>query len=584
MADSSLSRHKIASSGSCHPDDPAQSGAKAADLNLVCRICAREWLWVLAWGIVYLALSSLPYVLGVLASGPERQFGGFVYNVADCNSYIAKMHQGARGEWLFTLPYTSEPHQGAFVYPFYIILGKIAAWGGMSLLLAYHLARLVCALFLLFGVYAFLARFTAWLAIRRVAFLLACFSSGLGWMLVLLDLVPVFGDMPIDFWVPEGYLFLLGYATPHLAFAGGGLFWLVVLLVDAWRLGDWRRVAISALVGLILTAVLPFYAAVGYAVLGITWLAQRVWQGGGSAQEAKDKKLWMLVVSGLLSLPMLGYQGYVFGCDPFFSAWARQNLTESPNALHYLLGYAVLLVLAVGGTGWIIQRGDRRKALLLVWVAITPILVYLPVQFQRRFLIGYSVPLALLAAFGLVRYVLLPLSRSGLARWLLRWPRYSPAGLRRWIVTALVVFLSATNVLIIAGSSAGAWTQSPAMFHARTELEAVAWLEANTTVQDVVLCAFDSGNFIPAQSGNRVFLGHGPETVHSEQKATMVARFFAITTDDGWRRSLLADYGIAYVLVGPRERALGDYDPGAATYLREVYMNRDYYIYRVRLL
>ncbi|MBN1582366.1 MAG: hypothetical protein JXA89_16790 [Anaerolineae bacterium] len=562
------------------------------------QIAKREWVWVLAWGVVYLALGSLPYLVGVLVSTPDMQFSGFVYNVVDCNSYIAKMRQGARGEWLFTLPYTSEPHRGAFVYPFYIILGKVAAWSGLSFVVTYHLARLVCVLFLVASVYAFLARFTSWLAIRRIAFLLACFSSGLGWVLVVLNLTSLFGSMPIDFWVPEGYLFLLSYATPHLAFAGACLFWLLALVIDAWRQNDWRRVAIAAMTGLVLTAVLPFYAAVGYAVLGLTWLVQRVQYGrpGDNRSQyqatsvrsrgyhgADGRTLWMLVVSGLPSLPVLGYQAFVFGFDPFFSAWAVQNVTRSPHVLHLVLGYATLLALAVGGVIWVVRRGDRRKMLPMAWLALTPLLIYLPVSFQRRFLIGYSVPLALLAALGLARYVLLPFSRSRLARLLLRWPRYSLSRLRKWIVVALVVFTSATNVLIVVGSSANAWASSADLFHTRAELDALDWLAAHTVPEDVVLCAFDTGNFVPAYAGNRVFLGHGPETIRSDEKKEMVARFFNRATGDTWRRALLAEYGIAYVIVGPRERELGEYDPGAAACLSEVYANSDYAIYRVLL-
>jgi hypothetical protein len=310
--------------------------------------------------------------------------------------------------------------------------------------------------------------------------------------------------------------------------------------------------------------------------LGITWVAQSV-----SGWRANRRALSMLVLSGLPSLPMLGYQVYVFGFDPFYRAWAAQNVTRSPGVLHYLLGYAVLLVLAIAGAIWVVRRGDRPKTLLLVWLLLTPLLVYLPVPFQRRFLIGYQLPLAFLAALGLARYVLLPFSRSRVARWLCRWPRYSPSGMRKWIATALVVLLSASNLILVTGSSVRAWARSPQMFHARTELDALDWLELNADLEDVVLSAFDTGNFIPAQTGHRVFLGHGPETVRSEEKKAMVARFFEPATADLWRRSLLETYDIAYVVVGPRERQLGEFAPHTAPYLSQVYANSDYQIYQV---
>lgn len=536
-----------------------------------------EWLWVLGWSLALATLTSLPYVAGMLASTPDRQFGGLVYNVLDCNSYIAKMRQGARGDWLFTLPYTSEQHQGAFVYPFYLILGKLAALSSLSLVSAYHLARLASIPILLASVYAFLARVTPWRAIRRIAFLLIAFSSGVGWLFALLGRSTFAGNMPIDFWVTEGYLFLLVYAMPHLAFAAALLLWLLSSTLDAWR---WHRRGLllaSALLALVLTAILPFYTGVAYAVLGVTWAVDSILH-----HHADIRHLAVLVASGLPSVPLLAYQGYIFALDPFFRVWAAQNTTLSPHIVHYVLGYLVLLPWAAADVISAIRRHKKLETLPVVWVLIAPILVYLPVRFQRRFLIGFQIPLALLAVSGFARYALLPLSRSRLAHWFLRFPRYTLAGLRRWTVTAWIGLVAISNVLLVAGSCASAWAQSPTMFHDRAELDALNWLEAHTKPQDTVLCAFETGNYVPARAGNRVFLGHGPETVHSDQKGEMVARFFDARTGDDWRQWLLQEYDIAYVVVGPRERALGGFSPRGMSNLLPAYQNGDYHIFQVK--
>ncbi len=533
-----------------------------------------EWVWVLAWTLAYLILTGLPYLVGALASTPENRFGGFVYNIHDCYSYIAKMGQGARGEWLFTLPYTSEPHRGAFIYPFYLILGKLGALAGLSMNATYHLARLVCALVLFVALYALLARLTTRVAVRKIAFWLCVFSAGLGWLFMLLGRSHWLGDLPLDFWVPEGYLFLLAYATPHLAFAGGLLFALLCLVVDGWQAHSWRLIALSAAAGLLLTAILPFYAAVGYVVLGAVWLAEAV-----RGRAPGWRRLAMLAASGLPSLPMLAYQAWVFTSDPFFSAWAAQNLTRSPHPLHYLLGYAPLIPWALGGLLRAIKGSHKLTLLPLVWPLATAILVYLPVQFQRRFLIGVQVPLAFWAAQGIAGG-LLWFSRSRPVRWLLRWPRYSPGGLRRWALTAIILLAGATHLLTLTGNTLEAWAGSERLFHSADELAAFDWLEAQTAPDEVVLSAFDTGNVIPAYAGNRVFLGHGPETVRADEKKLLVARFFDALTDDPWRQSLLHEYGIDYVLIGPRERALGAFDPALADYLSPVYENESYVIYR----
>jgi hypothetical protein len=144
------------------------------------RLSANEILWATAWALLVLSLTSLPYLLGCYLSSPEMHFGGFVIAVEDGNSYMAKMGQGARGEWLFHLPYTSEDHDGAILFTFHLLLGKLARLSDLSLVNVYHLARLLCGLVLLWMIYVFISYFVPFVAIRRIAFLLVCFSSGLG--------------------------------------------------------------------------------------------------------------------------------------------------------------------------------------------------------------------------------------------------------------------------------------------------------------------------------------------------------------------------------------------------------------------
>jgi hypothetical protein len=120
-------------------------------------ISRSEWLQVLSWSAVILLVTSLPYLYGALISTPGAQFGGLVIGVEDGNSYLAKMRLGATDGWQFYLFYTSEPHQGAYLFLFHLALGKIVRLSGLPLILVYHLARIVCGLFLLASIYRFAA-------------------------------------------------------------------------------------------------------------------------------------------------------------------------------------------------------------------------------------------------------------------------------------------------------------------------------------------------------------------------------------------------------------------------------------------
>ncbi|NIV39755.1 MAG: hypothetical protein GWN58_63220, partial [Anaerolineae bacterium] len=85
-------------------------------------------------------------------------------------------------------PFTSEPHDGALVYTFYLALGHLAAALGLPIPVMYHLARICAGLFLLLVAYQFITRFFDRVRARRAAFLLLGFSSGLGWLAAPLGL------------------------------------------------------------------------------------------------------------------------------------------------------------------------------------------------------------------------------------------------------------------------------------------------------------------------------------------------------------------------------------------------------------
>jgi len=98
-----------------------------------------EWAWVAAASVLVAAFASLPYFLAYGVR--DHVFTGILINPIDGNSYLAKMAEGWRGDWLFTLPYTTDPGPGALIFTYYLFLGHLARWTGASLDLVYHAAR-----------------------------------------------------------------------------------------------------------------------------------------------------------------------------------------------------------------------------------------------------------------------------------------------------------------------------------------------------------------------------------------------------------------------------------------------------------
>jgi hypothetical protein len=173
-----------------------------------------EIRWVIVVSALVVVLASLPYVAVYSSTPRDLRFVGILINPFDGNSYLAKMQIGAQGGWLFHLLYTAEDHPGALLFSFHILLGHVAAWTRLPIPLVYHLSRVSAGFVLLWVVYALIARATQDLAERRLAFLFAGLSSGLGWLAVLLGHLGT-----SDLLIPESNTFFSLHINPHFPMA-----------------------------------------------------------------------------------------------------------------------------------------------------------------------------------------------------------------------------------------------------------------------------------------------------------------------------------------------------------------------------
>jgi hypothetical protein len=199
--------------------------------------------------------------------------------------------------------------------------------------------------------------------------------------------------------------------------------------------------------------------------------------------------------------------------------------------------------------------------LLLAWVGLAPVLAYLPFSLQRRLVAGVQVPLSLLAAMG-------AMPSRHLAQ--------------RCLAVALLATMLPTSLFLVASTSAWMLDTPPPAFRDAAEVAALDWLSGQAQSADVVLAAYDTGNYLPVRVVARLFLGHGLETVDAQEKKALLAHFFDGATDDAWRQRLLAQYGVDYVFWGPAERALGGFDAGHVPYLKQLYSAGGITVFEVR--
>jgi hypothetical protein len=335
-------------------------------------------------------------------------------------------------------------------------------------------------------------------------------------------------------------------------------------------------VLVAGLINTALGIAYPFLLYIIMVVTALYWIflvyrTRRIlWQKG-----------FLFASMFIIPAPLYIYYAYTLQINAVFKAWDVQAATPSPPWPHYLIAYGLMLFL--GFLHWRKSPEERQKfAILWLWVLAVALLLYAPLNPQRRFVQGVHVPLAILSTAAFFQVLLPRWQQSRPFQTLLKYPRYNVAGLTRLTILIFLAFMSLSNLYVLASVSTSSLIQRPdPLFRPADEIEATAWLQENGTPAAVLIGDLQTGNYIAAHTPIYVMLGHWAETVDYEQKQTLVAQFYTADTDDTWRRDLIQQYDIRYVWHGPREQRLGDFDPETAAYLQPLYTNNTITIYTV---
>lgn len=522
-------------------------------------ISRSEWRWVAAVSFLTLAMSSVPLLVGYVSQTSQRLFLGAAYDVQDYHSHLAKMQLGARGEFRYRSLFTPEPHAAEPIILNDITVGFVASRVGVPIPLAYEFSRLLGGLTLLLAAYAFIGVIIPERRTRRLAFILAIVSSGLGWMVLTQPSFSYPNQSPIDFWLADAYLFFSILAFPHFGWSIAALLFGLIAWERYCERPNSGRLAVMALGSLLLGFMQVFELVLLDAVIAIDF-ARRMFallpgERLPAFKRAARVALVLMPLHALMAWPYLR----ALRSNPLVQVWSAQSRTLSPPPLYYIVGYGLLWPLVVLGLIWTFRQRESRLIFPVVWIGTVAMLVYTPNSIQYRWLEGVQVPLAILAATGLDR-VLLPALVT-------RLPNWGSRSLRRWWITVLLVLATTPSTLyLISGNSLLLVTGWPESFLRREEVAAIGWLSENSAPDDTVLAGLRIGNAIPGRIGHRVVLGHWAETMYFEEKSKQVAAFFGDMSDED-RWDLLRRFGVRYVFHGPDERALGDFDPSDAEYL-----------------
>lgn len=529
-------------------------------------VARSEKRWLVCFAAIVLAITTLPYLIGYFTQGTSWLFSGFVFGVQDGNSYIAKMLSGANGAWLFKTPYTAYPQVGFLSFLPYLLLGKLTTPPAQheQLVALFQIFRWVAGLFFIVSSYYFVSIFVEDLKLRRLATAVICLGGGLGWIFALGGQFLWKANLPLEFYSPETFGFLSLFGLPHLAMARAlmllGLrrfllntdFSVRSVIKSGW---PWLAIGffqpLTAVTGLSLIAVYLLLA-------GLLVLAKKGVHFNFDLADWKKSFMNALIAVGF-SAPLVVYTFIAFLVDPFLKGWAQQNIILSPPPGDYLLAFGELLPFALVGVYVAFKQSDIKPFFLLAWVLAFPVMAYAPYNLQRRLPDGIWVSIVCLAMMG---YVIL---KPG------------------WRRVAIIAFASSflTTLLLFSGSINAVLSPSSQLFIASDEVAAFRVLPTTASSKSVVLASFDTSNALPAWANVETLTGHGPESINFRVINPEVEQFFMDTTSDQDRLDLIHTFNIGFVIWGPNEKALGQWNPNYDNFLTKIYENAEYSVFKV---
>lgn len=427
---------------------------------------------------------------------------GFVGFVDDNLSYASWAIQAAQGRLLFTDLYTVEPHVAALVNPIFLLYGGVAALTGAHAVDAMLWLSLAAVPVAVVAAFAVLAMALNSQRLAALAVVLWVFAAGIGWLRKAVAL-PVGSDL-----ISRDLHTLTTFVNfPYHAMALAWILGALALLLAIDRAIDDGRRPVGLLFALIVLSLATTLARpYELPMIALAWFVYALYRRGSRW------RIGAAFVHGAALLPVVVYQ-YWISKQPVWAEFARESLeTGDLYPYQFLVGFAFLWPLAFIGI-WRLRRdaAPPQARLLVAWF----VLMLVPMVFGHLGLAklagGAPLLFAALAAPAVV--------------WL--WGR----GRRMRLALAAAALLSLPSTILVFLY----WRAEAVRTVDGEVLALVNALPAETRI----LTDCETGRFIPALTGRRVWCGHWALTPHYKDKdrqATLLGLYVddhVVPGDDG---------------------------------------------------
>ncbi|MDW8405071.1 hypothetical protein [Chloroflexus sp.] len=540
--------------------------------HLQTAIKARLWHPETIYSTIFITsiiiIASFPTIFAYVTAPEDRFFTGVVYNIPDHNQYFAWLRD-FRYQHLAANRLTAEPNEPALFHLLWWISGKAGVIFDLSFGAIFNILRIIGGITLLISGYLLFRVTIANEVQRKLAFTLFATGGGLGIVWVIIKHAQKLEDapFPFDIYTSEPNSFFLVLAFPHFALALSLIIGVIGFTFVAYQRQQLRYAIVAGICGFLIGLQHAYDILTLAAVLGIFGLL--VWW--------RDRQFPTFlfkcgIIIAAFTVPPGAYLSWLVLNDATWGGKLAQFDNAgawTPNLFHLpiLLGVPFLLALASFRLK-MLRSQDNAELLFAAWFVVHFVLAYLPVSFQIHLLLGWQVPIAVLAA-RLIHTRIWPWIRQ----------RFGSIG----VVTATVAILGLsmiTNVYLVVWRIVDLGRYQQPYFLTSDEVKALEWLATHTTKNDVVLGVLEINQHVPPWTDAHAFLAHWAGTLDYYVKIDMVAKVLDPNTPSAERTAILDMYNVRYVIVREQDVEREQFSAAAGEVLTPVFTQGAVTIYR----
>ena len=506
--------------------------------------------------ITFLFLNNLPYLAGIYrANISDKIFTAApAYNYDDYFVYLSNIESAAQDN-LFSKNYYSHTSElNLFFSPHWFLLGQFSKVANLGTIASYHVFRIIFSLFFIAVLWWWLKKIFDTYKKQLLALAMVLFANGLG--VLFLSFWPNSNISPVNLWVAESNTFYSLYYSPLFILSQTLILLIAAIFIRATAGKNKKLLWLAGLLTLTLGIIHPYDLLIIIPIITF-WLI--------ISPNFYKKKIFYLAPIYLAGALASAYFYWLLQTDPSASAWNQQNIVSSGNILSYIWGFGLITILWLISFFIIIKKAWYKNIyilFLLLWGSLGWILVYLPVNFNRRLSNGWHIPLVILSIVA-IKYIykkLPPILKGGL------------------IMTISILLIFDTLYYIISNTQIVYNNQLLYIDQAR---ESIYELVKNTPADSAILTRGIEGNRLPAFSARKVYLGHSMQTWQPEIKNKEVIELWTSQRDiSTWLNSKGIDY-----IFASKEYIPEFYDIkwlATENYIEPIVDNDDFIFYEVK--